>query len=154
MKKVLCVFGIVLTVFAAIIITIAVMVHVSLTRHPFLRQTEEEIRAYMLELTPVGMSMDEARIVLEQRFQVEEWAYGLSAGRAFVDYENGLVLAFIPSIHAYPPPDIGVNAIGISLGSYRPDFRLLSHTHVYAGWGFDENGRLIDVYISKGRPAL
>jgi len=74
MKKVLCVFGIVLTVFAVVIIAIAVMIHVSLTRHPFLRQSEEEIRAYILELTPVGMSMEEARIVIEQRFQ------GLSQG--------------------------------------------------------------------------
>ena len=148
MKKVLCVFGIVLTVFAAIIITIAVMVHVSLTRHPFLRQTEEEIRAYMLELTPVGMSMDEARIVLEQRFRVEAW------DSWSMDYLNGVWRSFDPRIHAYRPPHIGVKSINLELGSYRRDFNLLSHTFVYAGWGFDENGKLVDVYVSKSRPAL
>ena len=43
------------------------------TSRAFLRQSEDDIRAYLLELTPIGMDMDEARRVIEQRFQIDEW---------------------------------------------------------------------------------
>jgi len=128
-------------------------VHVSTSRS-FLRQSEDEIRAYILELTPIGMNMEEARIVIEQHFQIDEWGYGLGMGPAFIDYRNGVVRGFNSRIHAYRPPDIGVTSINLQLGQYRRSGRLLASTFVFAGWGFDVNSELVDVHVSKSRPAM
>jgi len=148
MKKIICVFAALLAVFT---VAIAASAYVSTSRsRAFLRQSEEEIRAYILELTPIGMSMEEARSVIEHRFQVEEWSYGPWG----MDYENGVRRRFDSRIHAQRPPHIGVMSINLRLGSYRRSGRLLASTFVHAGWGFDENAELVDVYISKSRPAL
>jgi len=139
-----------LTVFA---VAITASVHIS-SSSAFLRQSEEEIREYILELTTVGISMEEARIVIEERFQIEEWGYGLGSGRTFIDYRNGVVRRYAPGIDPYHPPDIGVKAISVQLGSYRRSGRLFGFTHVFVGWGFDENSELIDVHVSKSSPAI
>ena len=150
MKKAIYISAALLTIFVIAIIAIVVAVQVTTTRSAFLRQTEEEIRTYMLELTPIGMSMDDARGVLEYRFQVEEWSYGPWG----IDYRKGVWPRFDSRIHAYRPLPIVVKSINLQLGSYRRQGRLLGFTHVYASLGFDENDNLIDVHISKSRPAL
>jgi len=140
---------------AVIAFAIAASAYFSASRsRTLLRQSEEDIRAYILELTPIGISMQEAHSVIGQHFRVDEWGHGHGAGRAFIDYENGIVRRFDSRIHAYHPPQIGVKAIGLELGSYRRSGRLLAGTFVFAHWGFDENFELIDVYISKSRPAM
>ena len=145
MKTMLFVPFFLLAMISASIIT----VHVSTSRsRAFLRQSEEEIRAYMLELTPIGMSMEEAQSVIQQRFQIDEW------GPWDIDYNSGVVRNFNARIHAYPRPAIGVKSINLQLGQYRRRGRLLGFTFVFAGWGFDENSMLVDVHVSKSRPAI
>jgi len=147
MKTIICVSVALLTVFS--VVTIAVHASTSHSRS-FLRQSEEEIRAYILELTPIGMNMDEARSVIEYHFQIDEWSYGPWG----IDYENGIVRRYTPGIDPYRPPQIGVKAINLELGRYRRSGRLLASTFVFASWGFDENSELVDVHISKSRPAM
>ena len=146
MKTFSCVFIVLLAV-----ISIVIAIHASTSRsHAFLRQSEEEIRAYILELTPIGIDMEDARIVIEQRFIVGEWSYGPWG----IDFENGIVRRFDPRIHTHSPPQIGVKAINLQLGNYRRSGRLLASTFVFAGWGFDENSMLVDIYVSKSSPAM
>jgi len=151
MKKLFCAFVILLTfLFVAAIVAYAS----TISSRSFLRQSEEQIRAYLLELTPTGMSMEDARILIEQHFHVDEWVYRSWMGSAFIDYENGIIRRFDSRIHEYNPPQIGIKAINLSLGSYRRSGRLLAATFVFASWGFDENSELVDIYVSKSRPAL
>jgi len=150
MKKIICASVALLAIIAVTAVTIANFP----TSRFFLRQAEDEIRNYILELTPIGMNMEEARSVIEHRFQVDEWGYGRGSESAFIDYENGVVRAFNPRLHAYPPPQIGVKAIQVYLGQYRRSGRLLASTFVFAAWGFDENSELVDVHVSKSRPAM
>jgi len=92
--------------------------------------------------------------VIEYHFQIDEWGYGLGMGRAFIDFENGVRRRYIPGIDPFRPSHIGVKAIRLELGQYRRSGRLLASTFVFAGWGFDENSELVDVYVSKSRPAM
>lgn len=134
---------------------VAIVLHTTTFRsRSFLRQTEEEIRAYILEITPVSMNMDEARSMIEQHFQIYEWAYGFGRGRAFVDFENGIQRRGNPRAQANRPPPIGVQSIQVEIGRYRRSGRLLASTFVFAGWGFGENAALVDVYVSKSSPAM
>ena len=146
MKRIICVSAILLSIFSILMI---VRTHASTSRS-FLQQTEEEIREYILELTPIGMNMEEARSVIEYHFQIDEWEYAPWG----IDYENGIVRRFDPRIHDYSPPQIGVKSINLRLGSYRRSGRLLASTFVFAAWGFDENSELIDVHVSKSSPAM
>jgi len=115
-----------------------------------MQQSEEEIREYLLELTPIGMNMEEARRVIEYHFQIEEWGYGPWG----IDYQNGVWRRFDPRIHAYRPSHIGVKSLNLRLGRYRRSGRILATTFVHVGWGFDENSELVDVYVSKSNPAM
>jgi len=150
MKKIVDAFIFVLAIISILTMTIAYF----RSSRSFLRQTEDEIRNYILQLTPIGMDMDEARGVIEHHFQVEEWAYGLGEGPDFIDHRNGIVRSFNARIHDYHPPQIGVKAIQIHLGRYRRSGRLLASTFVFAAWGFDENSELIDIHVSKSSPAM
>ena len=150
MKKIICASVALLTIFSVLMIARAY----ALTSRSFLQQSEDELRVYILELTPIGMNMEEARSVIEYHFQVDEWAYGRGMGQAFIDYENGVRRRFDPRIHDQRPPHIGVQAIQLELGRYRRSGRLLASTFVFAAWGFDENSELVDVYVSKSSPAM
>ena len=147
MKAIVCVSVFLLAVIS--IITIAIHVPTSRSRS-FLRQSEEEIRAYFLELTPIGMNMEDARRMIEYHFQIDEWGYGPWG----IDFENGVRRRYIPGIDPYRPPHIGVKSLNLRLGQYRRSGRLLASTFVFASWGFDENSELVDVYVSKSRPAM
>jgi len=153
MKILICVSVALLVIFSALVIA-SIHASTSQTSRSFMQQSEEEIREYLLELTPIGMNMEEARRVIEHRFQIDEWAYGHGAGRSFIDYENGIVRRYAPGIDPYMPPQIGVKAIQIHLGQYRRSGRLLASTFVFAAWGFNENSELVDVHISKSNPAM
>ena len=103
----------------------------------FRNKPAEEIREYILEFTPIGMSMDDARQAIEDYWQIDEWGRG--TGQAFTNYYNGFRCSNSSTT-------IGVKSFQVELGRY-PSFPWPAVIH--ANWGFDENSTLIDVYVEK-----
>ena len=125
MRKIL-VFTI-LGLFVVILGVIAVTYATNLLRKP-----EEEIKANILELTPIGTSMDDVINVIESN---ESWVVMYISDRGGVPQgELGKV-----------GDAIGEKTISVILGSYRNIFK----TYVVFWWAFDENSKLIEVFIEK-----
>jgi len=121
-----------IVIFILLVISIVIIVLVIRMLSNPLRKSEEDMRETILELTPIGMSMDDVIKVIEDK---DEWKlrhiwheYG------YRDYSQG---------------EIGVKSIRVYLGEYN-----LSTTGVSVFWGFDENSKLIDVYVLKESDAL
>ena len=68
MKSIICVSVTLLTILSVLVIA---MIHVPTSRS-FLQQPEEELISYILELTPIGINMEEARSVIEYHFHIDE----------------------------------------------------------------------------------
>ena len=110
-----------------------------------LRQSAEQIREDILELTPIGMSMDEAVEALTTIGNERNWGHvSVNHGRGVLYDELGF-----PS----RPEDralnrrtiIGEHSIRASIGGYQNFFR----TFVVVWWAFDENAELIEIYVKK-----
>lgn len=112
-----------------------------------LRRPEEQIKAYILELTPIGTSMEDVTIIIDNN---KKW----EAPRIF--YESGVSYADL----GYPskPDDIalgkttiiGEKSIRTVIGRYQNFFQVV----VDVLWAFDENGDLIDVFVQKDSVSL
>ena len=94
-----------------------------------LRKSEEEIKANILKLTPIGTSMDDVINVIESN---ESWGW-----EGYIS-PNG----FPVDVSGDP---IGEKSISVILGSYRNIFK----TYVLSRWVFDENSKLIEVFVNK-----
>ena len=105
-----------------------------------LRRSPERIREYLLELTPIGMTLDEAERAIRGH-NIDWWVVHVSgrmgAGMVGVDMSRagGRVGEFT-----------GEKSIRASLGGYRGGFMW---TLVEANWAFDGNAELIDVFVWK-----
>lgn len=99
-----------------------------------LRRNPVLIREKFLLDKPIGTPISE----------IEHWL----AGEKKLRYEK-INAGFRKS---YPPPPavIGVQSIEANLGEYRTIFV----TSVVAYWGFDERGKLVDVWVRKTTDAL
>jgi len=110
-----------------------------------LRRPIEQIRADILEITPLGMKMDEAIEILEIVRDDRNW------GRLNVNIGRGVLYAEL----GLPgrPEDIALNRFTVvgehsiiaSIGSYTNIFS----TSVVTRWAFDEDKKLIAVYVQK-----
>ena len=95
--------------------------------NPFgLLRSEESLRSWMLRITPIGMNMEEVIGVIEEK---NNWRIMSRS------YEYGYTDA------GYPP--VGEKHIIADLGKGGIFW------YKYASWGFDADGILIDVYVSK-----
>ena len=110
-----------------------------------LRQPVEQIRADILDITPLGTSIEDAIEILEMVRNDRNWGrLSINAGRGVLYAELGL-----PG----RPEDIAQNRLTIigehslimNLGGYRNFFG----TGVVVWWAFDEDEKLIDVYVQK-----
>jgi len=99
-----------------------------------LRRSTERIREDVLQFTPIGTSKDEVLEIINE----SEWEFlgagvlhGVSLGHVFLDGTQGTV---------------GTQSARAVLGRYgiRP-FRSIVQTW----WAFDENGKLIDVFVMR-----
>ena len=104
-----------------------------------LRKSIEEIREYLLEFTPTGMSMDDVTEVIIK----QEW------GIRLIDHGSGYVVSRWGT-----PGNIGDTIIGemsmvVTIGYYLDFFE----TAVSAYYGFDENSNLIDIAVRKDTDA-
>ena len=93
-------------------------------------------RNYILRLTPIGTHIDDV-------VEIMEWN---GYGRLYVNLSNG----FRP-----PPPSFYDARIGVMSARtgwsfyYLTWYRWFHTTEVNINWGFDEDGKLIDVYVRK-----
>jgi len=121
-----------------------VLVAISISLSNPLRRSQEKIKESILELTPIGMGMDDVLKVIENN---KRWEI------RYVRYDFGYRRPGIPD-----PADvalgrgtyIGEKSIRVFLGDYRNIFI----TSVTVFWGFDENSKLIDVYVWKDADTL
>ena len=118
---------IILIIILALIILVTVLINAVLFFNPLLKSTES-IRDDIIKQTPIGMSSRDVRATIENH---NNWSFsGGSRTRGYINPKN--------------PPEtriVGVEHITANLGKKNPFIMVL------ASWGFDENGKLIDVYV-------
>ena len=81
--------------------------------------------------TPLGTPSNDVRAFLEQR--------------GWLDHNYAGTTGFYRQEPGEPPRVIGVSSLHARLGYYYLSLR----TDVTAYWGFDDNGRLVDVWVRK-----
>ena len=110
-----------------------------------LRQSVEYIREEVLSITPIGMNMEDAIVVLEATRSDRNWGQLRVNNRVGVTHgELGLPRR---------PEDIALNrgttvgeySLRMSLGGYRNFFA----TGIHVWWAFDEDLELIEVFVQK-----
>jgi len=129
---------------------IIVMVVIVMLLNP-LRRSEEKIRESILELTPIGTSMEDVVKVVENN---EKWeirsvratGYLLINGEPSFPYVSPIA----ESNYEYEHPIIGEKSIRVHLGEYRTVFAV----DVSAYFGFDEDSKLIDIAVIKDMDAM
>ena len=107
-----------------------------------LRRSLEEIRAYLLEFTPIDMSMEDVVKFINRH---EEWNI------VQIDYEYGYSIDNwgVPGGSGSEDISIGEKSIRVIIGYYRDFFQ----TAVSAYYGFDENSKLIGIAVRKDTDA-
>lgn len=96
-----------------------------------LRKSEASIRTDILEITPIGMNIDDALNVIEN----ENWT------NVGINYSRGVSRVEIQQLNE----NVGTKSIKARLGRYTTFFE----TQVIAWWAFDENLKLVDVFVRK-----
>jgi len=106
-----------------------------------LRKSDEEIRENLLKITPIGTSMEDVLKAIENNkkwkiLQEGSWKSWPSLPDKIVSiYKNFF---------------IKIKLINVLLGTYWGFFEM----YVGAHWKFDENLKLIDIYIQKNSASL
>jgi hypothetical protein len=98
---------------------------------------ESSIRASLLRGTPLGSTSQEVRAFVQSRGWLDRNYIGDSG---FLKQEAGV-----------PAVEVGVTSIRGELGRY---WSVPFQTSVTAFWGFDANGRLIDIWVWKTTDGL
>lgn len=129
------------TTYALIVLLISILGMVIMMMINPLRSSEEQIRKNMLELTPIGMSMDDVIKVIQSNDKWEiEWInneYGYGIDNSGTPGENRDMR-------------IGEKSIRIHLGEYRTLFV----TDVLVYYGFDTDSKLIEISVRKDTDSL
>ena len=109
--------------------------------YPLMR-SEKRIRNDILKYTPIGLSMVEVLSVIENK---NNWILEkINEDRGYINYD-----VTIPNTNPNTPHDsvpfvVGEKSIRVYLG------KSWTFGHcVQASWGFDKDGKLIDVYVRK-----
>ena len=99
--------------------------------NPLLLETNEIIRDYLFELTPIGTSMEDVLMVIENN---NEW-------EIHTVNERG-------AWHPYTQERIGEKSIHAVIGySRRPHGIFVFVTHTIVFWGFDKDLYLVDIFV-------
>lgn len=105
-----------------------------------LRKSEEQIRADLLKLTPIGTDMQELKNPIKRTGKID-----------WVREDWGIVIGPRGPSGGYPLDDeelIGEKSMRVYLGDYYVFFPF--GIYVEAFYAFDENGKLIEIAIRKG----
>ena len=102
-----------------------------------MRRPQDMARNYILRLTPLGTHIYDVVEIMERN----------GYGRLNVNFNSGFPA---PPPREYPNARIGVMSASIGMGNYYLTwYRWFHTTEVGVRWGFDEDGKLIDVYVRK-----
>ena len=104
------------------------------------RKTSEQIKSDILALTPLGTSAND---VLEF-VNANEWS-GVAGSPARI-LDSGVFMGEL----GQSGDDVGEKSIRATAGKYTNFFK----TTVSVWWAFDENGELIEVFVSKQTQGL
>lgn len=99
-----------------------------------LRKPEKKIEAALLEVTPIGSKASDVRSIVEQKGWLDQKYSGTTG---FLKQEIGKQVQ-----------TVGKTSIRGHLGAYR-GFPVQLCTDVTAFWAFDEESRLVDVWVWK-----
>ena len=117
---------------AVFALAIILAITIPIMQNP-LRRPNPSVRKYVLSVTPIGMSMDDARAaIIEQKW-----------GIAYESIEYGYLDSRLPAGQRI----IGEKHIQADIGTYRAMLIFPMSVTVY--WGFDGDGKLIDVCVVK-----
>ena len=125
-------------------LSLLVVVAVAVVNSLSLRRSQASIKDSILQLTPIGMDMENVIAVIESK---RKWKV------EYISYEHGFTRPGRPD-----PNDIasgwgsvvGEKSIRVFLGDYRNIFI----TSVSVFWGFDADSKLIDVHVWKDKDVL
>ena len=110
-----------------------------------LRQPVEQIREDILLVTPLGISIGDTAEILQVARESKNWGYfSVSTGRGVVYAELGLP-SRAEDFALNRSTVVGEHSIRMHLGGYTNLFR----TNIIIWWAFDENFKLIEVYVRK-----
>ena len=112
-----------------------------------LRRPEGQIREDILEITPIGTSMEDVIKIIENNKKWEAPRIFNECGVSYADLgwpskPDDLALGKITVI--------GEKSIRTIFGRYQAFFQVLVDVH----WAFDENAKLIDIFIQKDSISL
>ena len=111
-----------------------------------IRRPRGMVRNYILRQTPLGTSIYDVITIVEGR---DDW------GEAYIDFEKG----FLTSTSRRPTIEeqfssyvIGEMTVSVNLGGFHAWYIVFGVPRVStsARWGFDADGRLIEVFIRQG----
>jgi hypothetical protein len=105
-----------------------------------LRKSHEGVTKDLLKLTPIGMDIKEVEKVIKNK---KEWEI------MYISYEQGFVHPY--RYHLADDYVVGEKSIRVFFGRYNFLFIPMS---VSAFWGFDEEGKLIEIYVVKNMNIL
>lgn len=137
--------GIVLSLAAIIVLTVTVPMFTNPLRRP-----RSMVTNYILNLTPIGMHIDDVVEIVESR---DDWRVH------YISYEWGFMHPRHGARDGWPTsrsghPIIGEQSIRVHAGMYRAWYKLFFNTFVGVFWGFDEDGKLIEIFVWKSIDAL
>jgi len=115
-----------------------------------LRKSVEEVREYLFEFTPIGMSMEDVIKVIKNN---EEWETD------YIDYESGYGVDEWGAPSESGKIRIGEKGIRVTIGFYSAFTRTakvlgFAETAVTAFYGFDEDSKLINISVRKDTDAV
>ena len=93
-----------------------------------LGKPESEIREMVLELTPIGMNIENVVKIIDSK---ERWR---------IHNRN---------YYSFPDDFKNIKSIKVEIGSYAESYFNFTAIYVYANYEFDDNSVLIDVYVEK-----
>jgi len=123
--------------YGLIAISIIILVPIIILLSNPLRKSEETIKKRILGLTPIGTSLENVIIAIENeknwKYHLRDYGYVFMHGMPFRGSPRG------------DEPVVGVKSLDVYLGKYRTIF----DTGVSVFYAFDENSKLIDIAVLK-----
>jgi len=109
-----------------------------------LRRSDERIKADMLKLTPIGMSMEDAKAIIENNDKwkvrhILDGGYTYSAGVPIGPHQGG---------DSLPGVRVGVTTMEVDIGFYN-FFVFIFKEEISIFYGFDEDSKLVDIAVRR-----
>ena len=121
-----------------------------------LRKSNEEVRKYVLGLTPIGTSKEDVIQFIKENQDSFKRYKRFEHYDVYEHYDYGFIIKSDRAVmlhqgYSYDDSEmIGNETIVATIGQYPNPFDVI----VFAYWAFDEQGKLIDVGISKGSNSM